>query len=436
MTQVPYNEAAEEAVLGSILIDPECIHDLRGRLQPEHFYLRKHRWIYEAILRLDRQHTPLDYLTLTSELDDRQQLEQIGGGAYISSLINAVPSAINADAYADEIRGDWLRRRLLNIASEIAKAAHDESKPPREALTDVESRLFQLHDKAQRAERQPKKFNRVADEVWARLQRASESDQRLAFPTGYSGIDAKLGGLMRGGLYVVAARPGIGKSALLGNFAYKIAYRGRHVAMFNLEMTNRQFFHRLLVMQGYGNLTQLENGTLPDGDWAKVAEGIGAHSELPIWSDEQPALTVPELRAKAIRLASRYGLDVVFVDYAQLMRSTEQWGGSRQQQMGEVTRGLKRLAKELDIPVVTAVQLNRKAEGVRPQLEHLREAGDFENDADAVLLIHRSRNPQVDPRTHVVPALVIIAKHRHGPTGDVPVGWIPHRVAFVPTKAN
>jgi len=432
---VPYDTEAERATLGSILIDPQCFHQLRNLVATEYFYDRKHRFIWDAFLGLDRKHEPIDFQTVTGELRRQQHLDAAGGAAYISTLINSVASAVNVDAYAGTVKDMYIRRKLLQEASHMAQLAHDLEKAPGDAITDIEAALFRLHDTAVRAEQRPVKFDVLADDVFERLRHAHESTEPLAIPTGYQDIDAKLSGFAKTSFYVVAARPGIGKSALLGNFAFKIASQGWHVAVFNLEMSNRQFFHRLLVMQGYGRLSDLENGTLSDDSWAHITDGIGRHAELPIWSDEQQALAVPELRAKAIRLASQYGLDALFVDYAQLMRPVERWG-SRQQQLGEITRGLKGLAKELNIPVIAAAQLGRQAENQRPQLNHLREAGDFENDADAVLFIHRDRHGDVDPRTHVAPTELIIAKHRHGQTGSVNLGWVPHRVAFVPTKAN
>lgn len=421
------DRAAEEAVLGALLIDPAGFYRVLPIVKEQHFS-GPYRPIFAAIHALSERREPVDFVTVVNELEAKQQLRQVGGAAEVSRLGSLVPSAANVEAYARQVRAAYLRREMLRVAAEIARLAHDGEQDVSAALDAAETALFRVRNAGATA-RELVTFETLAGEVFERLVQAREQRGGPALLTGYGDLDAKLGGLYNTDLLIVAARPRLGKSALLGNIALRAALDGKHVAMFNLEMSNEQFFNRLLVNQGYATSQQLRAGNMSDAVWEQVSGGVDAHSRLPIWSSDTPALSIGDLRARALRLQMEHGCDLLCVDYVQLMRAGCRTH-SRQQEIGVITRGLKALAKELRVPVLAAAQLNRQAEGARPTLAHLREAGDIENDADVVMLIHR--NP--DTPGKVTRAKIIIAKHRHGPTGDVALGWYGSRMAFVPLQ--
>lgn len=421
---IPQDTAAEMAVLGSLLIDPQAIYEV-GALQPEHFYLQKHRWIFEALRGLNQRNSPLDFLTVTSELERRGQLEKCGGAAFISELISAVPSAVNADAYAASVVETATRRRLLEFAQLAGKLAFDNGLTLEEVLTKAESGLLQLRGHETTG---PQSFRSIGSQAWDELQQA-RTGARALLPTGYTDLDALLGGFARTDLWIVAARPGIGKSALLGNIATLRALNGARVGFFSLEMSAGQLFARTLVNQGHATALELRSGNIAADHWTQVADGFALHSDLPIWVDDTASINITALRSRALRLHLQHGLDLLCIDYVQLVTAPGGYQRNRQQEIGEITRGLKALAKELNCPIIAAAQLNRNAEGQRPGLADLREAGDIENDADGVIFIHRERECASGT---VCPAELIVGKHRHGATGSVAVGWHGSRMAFVP----
>ena len=422
---VPQAIRAEEAVLGALLIDPQAVMDIAGTLKPEHFYLQKHRWIYTALLALYQRNEPLDYLTVCTELQKHGHIDAVGGGAYISQLIGTVPSAMNVESYAAEVRDTATRRAMLDVASRVARLAHDGERTVDAALDEVEAQLLGLRNDTVPAMRD---FATLAGESWAQLE-ASRDGQRVLMASGYSDLDAVLGGFGQTDLWVIAARPGIGKSALLCNIATLRALKGVRVGIFSLEMSAAQMFERTLVNQGYATALELRSGKVHADHWARVVEGFGAHADLPIWVDDTASISMQALRSQALRLQLRHGIDLLCVDYIQLMTAAGGYQRNRQQEIGVITRGLKSLAKELRVPILAAAQLNRNAEGARPTLADLREAGDIENDADGVIFIHRERECASGT---VCPAELIVAKHRHGKTGAVRVGWFGDRMAFVP----
>lgn len=421
---IPQDLAAEMAVLGSLLIDPQAIYEV-GALQPEHFYLQKHRFIFEALRGLNQRNNPLDFLTVTSELERRGQLENVGGAAFISELIGGVPSAVNVDTYARAVVETATRRRLLEFAQTAGRLAFDGSLSLEEVLSKAETGLLQLRGHEGTG---PQSFRAIGSQEWDNLQQAHAGGRAL-LPTGYSDLDALLGGFARTDLWIVAARPGIGKSALLGNIATLRALKGARVGIFSLEMSAGQLFARTLVNQGHATALELRSGNIPTEHWSQVADGFAAHSDLPVWVDDTASISITALRSRALRLHLQHGLDLLCVDYLQLVTAPGGYQRNRQQEIGEVTRGLKALAKDLNCPVIAAAQLNRNAEGQRPGLADLREAGDIENDADGVIFIHRERECASGT---VCPAELLVAKHRHGATGSVSVGWHGSRMAFVP----
>lgn len=420
---VPYNIEAEQAVLGAVLIDPLCIYQVSTILNAGDFYLQKHAWIYDALRSLSTHRKPIDFLTLTSELESAGRLAGVGGAAYITQLTSVVPSAISVKAYAQIVADAAIRRRLLAAAQQVAKLAYDEDKPLDEVLDGAETQIFNA--RGQRNADNLLKAEVIAEQVYSDLETAQNSGEPLVFSTGYTDLDYKMK-LRRGELTLVAARTSMGKTALLLNVAQRASLAGLNVLFFSLEMTAQSLFHRLMVSEGRVTLDELSSGMIPNEKWVAVVDDMTKFSEIPLWVDDTSQISLPAIRAQALRLATETKIDLVCVDYIQLVKAGERTE-KRYQEIGVVMRGLKALSKDLNCPVWAASQLRRSAEGVEPTLADLRESGDQEQDADNVLFIHRQRygdGAQV--------AQVIIAKQRQGPTGRVQMVWIPHRLSFVP----
>ncbi len=425
---VPHNVEAEQAVLGSILIDPEAMHMVAPMLRAEDCFLQKHRWIYAAMLSLHQRGTALDMLTLTTELAHREQLEPVGGAGYVSQLINTVPSAINVGSYVQIVREAAMRRRALDFASQVAKLAHDRSCPLSEMLDQIESEAFSL-----RKDLPTDRLRRLEDvlaDVYADLKARASDDQAPMMPTGYPGLDKKLGGWRRGALYTIGAATGKGKTALLLNIGTLAAQRGRTVLIFSLEMTAKSLAERLITAEAGVSLVSLTSGHITEGDWPKITDAMTRIRPHPIWIDDTSSITIPVLRSQVRRFALHYPLDLILVDYLQLARLGRPVS-QRYLEVGLISQELKRLAREMNVPVIAAAQLSRAVDqrmDKRPQLSDLRESGNIEQDSDAVLLIHR------EEAGACVPATLIVGKNRNGPTGDVNLLWLAQKVSFIPTK--
>ena len=416
---VPHNVEAEEAVLGSLLIDPGGLFQVLPFLRAEDFYVKKHRWIYEAIIRIHERRSPVDFLTLTTELEQREQLEECGGAAYISQLINAVPSAINVEAYGRLVEQAAVRRRLLNAISDIARYAYDEKLPIEQVVDRSEKALFGVSQ--QRAARDLQPVQEVANRYYDYVENLfAHQGELMGVPTGFQDIDRLLGGFQRSDLLILAARPGVGKTSLMITFALKAAEKGRTVALFSLEMSAEQLVQRMVAQISRIDAQRLRLGRLQEDEWPRFTDAIGHLSELPIYIDDTPSISVLQLRTKCRRLASERGLDMIFVDYLQLMNADYR-SDNRVQEVSYISRSLKGLARELDIPLMTASQLSRAVEQRAdkvPVLSDLRESGSLEQDADIVMFIYRDElyHPETE-RPHI--ADLIIAKHRSGPTGSI-----------------
>ncbi len=416
---VPHNIEAEEAVLGALLIDPEGIFRVLSFLRSENFYLQKHRWVYEAILALHEQRQPVDFLTLTTNLEQREKLEAVGGAAYISRLINAVPSAINIESYARLVEHTYIRRRLLDAASDIARLAYDEEVPVDQVVDKCEQTLFGVSQ--QRASRDLQPVQDIVQRYYDRVEYLyAHRGEPMGVPSGFKDIDRLLGGFQRSDMLILAARPGVGKTSLMLSFALKAAEKGRTVAVFSLEMSAEQIVQRMVASLSRIDAQRLRLGQLHDDEWPRFAEAIGHLAELPIFVDDTPAISVLQVRAKCRRLASEHGLDMVFVDYLQLM-TTDMRPENRVQEVSYISRSFKSLARELDVPVMTASQLSRAVEQRAdkvPVLSDLRESGSLEQDADIVMFIYRDElyHPETE-KPHI--ADLIVSKHRSGPTGTV-----------------
>jgi len=416
---VPHNVEAEEAVLGSLLIDPEALYRVSTFLKSEDFYIQKNAWIYDVILTLYERRDPIDLVTVSDELERRGQLIEVGGTAYITSLINAVPSAIHAEAYGRITEHAAIRRRLISAASEIAQLAYRETEDVDQVVDQAEQVLFSVSQR--RITRDLAPIRDVSGRYYDRIEYLfSHQGEPLGVPTGFTDMDRILGGLQKSDLVIIAARPSVGKTSLCLSIARNAARYNKAVAIFSLEMSDEQIVQRLVAAETGIDAQRLRLGRLHDEEWPLFAESTAKLAELPIYIDDTPAISVLQLRTKARRLHSEHGLDLIFVDYLQLMSGGAR-AENRVQEVSYISRSLKALARELDVPVVSASQLSRAVEqrtDKRPMLSDLRESGSLEQDADVVMFIYRDDMYNPDTELQNI-AEVIVAKHRNGPTGVV-----------------
>jgi replicative DNA helicase len=416
---VPHNIEAEEAVLGSLLIDPEALFQVSTFLKGEDFYIQKNAWIYEAILALHERREPIDFVTLRDELERRDQLEEIGGAAYITRLINAVPSAIHVEAYGHIVEHAAIRRRLISAASQIAQLAYQEVEDVDQSVDQAEQVLFSVSQR--RITRDLAPIQDVIRRYYDRIEYLyAHQGEPLGVPTGYIDLDRLLGGLQRSDFIIIAARPSVGKTSLCLSIARNAARHSQHVAIFSLEMSSEQIVQRLVSAETGIDAQRLRLGTLHEDEWPLFVQATGKLADLPIFIDDTPSISVLQLRTKARRLHAEHGLDMVVVDYLQLMTGDIR-SENRVQEVSYISRSLKALARELDVPVVSASQLSRAVEqrtDKRPLLADLRESGSLEQDADVVMFIYRDElyHPETE-KQHI--ADILVSKHRNGPTGTV-----------------
>lgn len=414
---LPHSRESEEAVLGAILIDPEVYFDVSQILRPEDFYIVRNRWIWEAFTHLQELHTPIDYLTVTGELEKQNQMSEIGGSAYLMSLINQTPTSLNAQSYAEIVEQYSIRRRMLSSANRLAQLAYNQQQPVDSIIDEAEKSIFGLTENRIHHDLQPiktvlKGYVAHIDEL------AQRSGDVFGVPTGLYDLDKLLGGLQKSDLLIIAGRPGSGKTGFLLSVAKNAAQKHKkHVAVFSLEMSNEQLIQRLIAQETGIDTQKLRSGKLEDEEWPKFMHSIEVLEDTHIFLDDTPALTPLQLRTKCRRLHMEYQLDLVVVDYIQLMASDTRTE-NRVQEVSYISRNLKVLARELNVPVLAAAQLSRAVEqraDKRPVLSDLRESGSLEQDADIVMFIHRHDMLEKDsPRKNI--AEVIVAKHRNGPT--------------------
>lgn len=421
--QPPQSLEAEASLLGAILIDADALVKVADSLIVEDFFDHRHQRIYEAVLALYERRSPIDVLTLADQLKGAGFLDAIGGPAYLTELTNFVPTAAHAEQYAEIVAQKALRRRLIKASQEIVTLGFDESKMLRELIEEAESSLFQVSQ--QHVKQSVVSLENILAESFERLDNLHKDKNKIrGVPTGYKDLDNMLAGLQRSDLFILAARPSMGKTALMLNFAHNVAVQSKQpVLIFSLEMSKEQLVDRLLSMESGVDAWALRTGNLTDQDFEKLGQAMGALSEAPIYIDDTPGITVSDLRTKARREAHKHPLGLVLVDYLQLMSGGSRFSSSdnRVQEISEISRGLKGVARELNVPLMAASQLSRSVENRSPQipqLADLRESGSIEQDADVVAFIYRedNYNPETD-RKNI--ADILIKKHRNGPTGKV-----------------
>jgi replicative DNA helicase len=417
---VLYSREAEEATLGSVLINPESYYDIAAFLKSDDFYIHRHQWIWEAFIRLHERRIPIDYLTVSEELNQMGQLAEAGGPAYLTALINNVPTSLHAEAYGRIIEENAIRRKMLSAANDIAKLAYQESIGVEDVMDSAEKAVFGVSERRMTRDLQP--IQQALSEYYDRIgQLASRGDEIYGVPTGFIDLDRLLMGLQPSDFIIVAGRPGMGKTAFMLSAA-KIAAQThkKHVAIFSLEMSNEQLVQRLISQETGIDSQRLRTGKLSEDEWPLFTHAIEVLSDTRIFLDDTPALTPLQLRTKSRRLHLEYGLDLIVVDYLQLMSSGAR-NENRVQEVSYISRNLKVLARELNVPVLAAAQLSRAVEqraDKEPQLSDLRESGSLEQDADIVMFIHRPEMYEKDTLKQNV-AQIKISKHRNGPVGMV-----------------
>ena len=420
---IPANPEAEEAVLGSLLIDPDAVIKVASFLEPDDFYREKNAWIYQAVLHLHERREPADFVTLVDELERRNQLQEVGGAAYITSLINSVPTAVYIEHYAHIVERTATLRRLIGAAGQIATLAYEEADDVGEVVDRAEQIIFSVSERRVRRDLVP--VRQVMHDVVDRIDFLHRHrGDVLGVPTGFTKLDKLLGGFQKSDLIILAARPSVGKTSLALNFALNAARRHKKVVgFFSLEMSAEQLVQRLLSVETGINQQRLRQGEIEDHEWQMLMEAAGVLSETMLFIDDTPAVSALELRTKARRLQAEHGLDLVIVDYLQLMRGEGSRNENRVQEISYISRSLKSLARELETPLIALSQLSRAVESRtdhKPQLSDLRESGAIEQDADIVMFIYREEmNKEASERKNI--ADIIVAKHRNGPTDTVPL---------------
>lgn len=419
----PQNTDAEASLLGALLIDADAIVKIADIVRPEDFYEERHQRIYEAILSLYEKHSPIDVLTLSDQLKGSGFLDMVGGAAYLTELTNFVPTATHVEQYADIVSQKALRRRLIKASQEIVGLGYDEARGLQELIEEAETRLFEV---SQRHVKQDiTSIETILTESFDRLDELHKDKGKIrGVPTGFKDMDNILAGLQKSDLFILAARPSMGKTAFSLNLAHNVAVKSNEaVLIFSLEMSKEQLVDRMLAMESGVDAWALRTGNLTDTDFEKIGQAMGTLSEAQIYIDDTPGITVSDLRTKARREAHLRPLGLIIVDYLQLMSGGSRFGGdgNRVQEISEISRGLKGIARELNVPLVALSQLSRSVESRHPQipqLADLRESGSIEQDADVVAFIYREEyyNPETDRKNLTD---IFIKKHRNGPTGAV-----------------
>ena len=417
---VPHSREAEEAVVGAVLINPEAYYDVAQFLAADDFYIHRNKWIWEAFIRLHEQRIPIDLLTLSEELDRSSLLADIGGSAYITSLINQVPSSLNAESYGHIVEGHSIRRKMITAANKIASIAYNEASTVDDVMNEAEKAVFNVSERRLKHELQP--ISAVLSDYYDRIDElAKRPDEIHGVPTGFIDLDKILTGLQPSDLLIIAGRPGQGKTGFLLSVAKNAALtHKKHVAIFSLEMSNEQVVQRLIAQETGIDSQRLRNGKLQENEWPLFTHAVEVFSDTHIYLDDTPAITPLQLRTKCRRLHMEFGIDLIIVDYLQLM-SGDSRNDNRVQEVSHISRSLKVLARELNVPVLTAAQLSRAVEqrtDKKPVLSDLRESGSLEQDADIVMFIYRPDQYEKDTDKQNI-AEIIIAKHRNGPVGSV-----------------
>lgn len=430
---------AERALLGALMLRPDALHDILALVKADSFYAEKHRIIFERMHELVERGDPIDMVTLPAKLKDNGELEKVGGIGYLAELSTAAPSAANAMHYAETVSRKYLMRALIEASYQIAEDAYDESRDPVEVLDGAEKTIYAIGDRAT-----AHKFTAIGETletVWDSLEeRSKQKDGVRGVPTGYKELDQLLSGLQRSDLVILAARPSMGKTSLALDIARNAAVRHNvPVGIFSLEMSSEQLVERMLAAEAYVNAWKLRTGSIStEEEFGKIRDALETLAKAPIFIDDKPGNNILGMRAVARRLKRERGIGMIVVDYLQLMAPTNtKASDSMVQQVTEISRSLKSLARELDVPVLALSQLSRAVEQRRgkPRLSDLRDSGSIEQDADVVMFIHREdKMTESNERANV--AEILVEKHRNGPIGSVSLYFDDKRSTFMPLEMS
>ena len=429
----PHDVEAEQAVIGSMLTDSEAVTSSIEVLKESDFYREDNRIIYSAMLNLYNRSEPIDLITVKSELEAMGKIDQVGGIEYLAELPEKVPTTANASKYINIVHEKSILRNLIKTANEIIELGYDPTENVEDIMDGAEKKIFNLIQ-----DRDQKGYTHIKDilvESFTKLEELYNRKQNITgLPTGFVDLDNRTAGLHGSEFILIAARPAMGKSAFVLNIATNVALRANvPVAIFSLEMSKDQMVNRILCSEAMVDSNKLRTGKLEEDDWAKLAGTIGPLSDAGIYIDDTPGISIMEIRARCRKMKLEKNIGLVIIDYLQLVQASNKRNGSREQDIAEISRSLKILAKELNIPVIALSQLSRAVEqrpDHRPMLSDLRESGSIEQDADIVMFLYRDDYYHEDSDKKNI-AEVIIAKQRSGSTGTVDLGWLGSYTKFV-----
>ena len=428
----PHDTEAEQAVLGSMLTDQDAVLDAIEVLKPEDFYREDNKYIYEAILNLYNKAEPIDIITVKSELISMKKFEVVGGFEYLGVLPDKVPLVANAERYIKIVEEKSLLRQLIKASNELIDLGYAQNEDVEVIMDQAEKKIFDImQGKNQRG------FSVIKDvliEIFAEIEKLyNQKEPITGVPTGFADLDYKTAGLHNSDLILIAARPAMGKSAFALNIAANAAINAKvPVVIFNLEMSKSQLVNRMLCSEAMVDSNKIRTGKIEEEDWTKLATALGPLSEAPIYIDDTAGISVAEIRAKCRKLKLEKNIGLIVIDYLQLIQGSGKRNSSREQEISEISRSLKIMAKELDVPVIALSQLSRAAEqrqDHRPMLSDLRESGAIEQDADIVMFLYRDDYYNPDSEKKNI-AEVILAKHRSGSTGTIELLWMGNYTKF------
>lgn len=432
----PQDLNAEKSLLGAMLISDTTFPDILEKIKSDDFYDPNNAQIFAAMTNLYNSHRPIDVLTLTSELRSLKSLKQVGGTAYLTELTNFVPTAAHAAAYAELIAECSTRRKLINAGTEIIKKAQDGGESVEELLGDAEKDLFSVSDKTIKTDYRG--LDTLLVDAYERIEDLHKNKGALrGLKTGFKDLDQKTAGFQKGDLIIVGARPAMGKTTFAQNLAYNVAtINKKGVLFFSMEMASNEIVDRMISDVSGVNNWNIRTGNVSDDDFAKIGDALGEMGEVPIYIDDTSAMTMLEIRNKARRAKHDHDIGLIILDYLQLITGSDRYKGNRVQEVTEISRGLKQLARELEVPVIALAQLSRSVTGrddPRPVLSDLRESGSIEQDADLVMMLHRPdyyhQNEDGYEETHITELL--IQKHRHGGIGRIDLYFHPELLRFM-----
>lgn len=432
----PQDENAEKSLLGALILNSELLPEILTIIKPRDFYDERHGAIFQAMADLYDQHKPVDLLTLRTELKETKKLKDIGGVPYLTELSNFVPAASHAKAYAEIIEKTSVRRRLIKAGTNIAEKAYEDDANATNLIGEAERELFEVSDKIVKSDYVA--MDELLADAFDRIEELQKNKGVLrGLKTGFHDLDKKTAGFQKGDLIIVGARPAMGKTTFAQNLAYNIAsINKKGVLFFSMEMAANEIIDRMISdVSGVDNW-KMRTGNLSDEEFAKIGDALGEMDEIPIYIDDTSSMTIVELRNKARRAMHDHNIGIIIIDYLQLIQGSDRYKGQRVQEVTEISRGLKILARELEIPVVALAQLSRNVTGrddPRPVLSDLRESGSIEQDADLVMFLHRpdyyKQNDDNYEETHITELLV--AKHRHGAVGKIELYFHPELLRFM-----